>query len=134
METKQETNEKEIKNSIELFTRLNIGKIPLTNAELIKALFLSSSSFESESHDEAFRRKLEIAQLWDDIEQKLSDENFWSFVTNAKQNDFPTKIELLFNLIARRQKDEINPLYTFLYFLKKSKDSKNSLWESLAIN
>lgn len=129
VETKQETNEKEIKNSIELFTRLNIGKIPLTNAELIKALFLSSSSFENESHDEAFRRKLEIAQLWDDIEQKLSDENFWSFVTNAKQNDFPTKIELLFNLIAKRQKGEIDPLYTFLYFLKKSKDSKNSLWD-----
>ena len=34
-------------NSVELFTRLNIGKIPLTNAELIKALFLSSSSFVS---------------------------------------------------------------------------------------
>src|SRR5665647_1649176 len=33
----------------ELFTRLNMGKIPLTNSELIKALFLSSSGFDDEA-------------------------------------------------------------------------------------
>ena len=32
-------------DSIELFERLNLGKIPLTNAELTKALFLSADSF-----------------------------------------------------------------------------------------
>ena len=30
-----------------LFERLNLGKIPLTNAELTKALFLSSNSFNT---------------------------------------------------------------------------------------
>lgn len=37
---------------IKVFTRLNIGKIPLTNAELIKALFLNRSNF---SKDESVR-------------------------------------------------------------------------------
>ncbi|KGX87475.1 hypothetical protein N781_14330 [Pontibacillus halophilus JSM 076056 = DSM 19796] len=31
-------------DGIDLFTRINIGKIPLTNAELIKALFLSKNN------------------------------------------------------------------------------------------
>lgn len=116
-------------NSVELFTRLNVGKIPLTNSELIKALFLSSSSFESQSNEDAARKKMEISQLWDEIEQKLSDEHFWSFTTNAKQTEFPTKIELLFNMIAKRRQDEIDPLYTFLHFLKKSKAESGNLWE-----
>lgn len=116
-------------DSVELFTRLNIGKIPLTNAELIKALFLSSSSFEEKSPEDVIRKKMEISQMWDDIEQKLSDEYFWSFVTNARQRDFQTKIELLFDMIADKKKDEIDPLFTFLFFLEKSKDASNSLWD-----
>ncbi|MFT2011575.1 DUF262 domain-containing protein [Pontibacter sp. 13R65] len=116
-------------NSIELFTRLNIGKIPLTNAELIKALFLSTSSFENESPEDCIRRKMEISQIWDDIEQKLSDEHFWSFITNEKQNKYSTKIELLFDSIAGKKESEIDPLFTFLYFLKKSKDRSQSLWD-----
>lgn len=115
-------------NSVELFTRLNIGKIPLTNAELIKALFLSSSSFENENHDDSIRMKMEISQIWDEIEQKLSDEHFWSFVTNEKQSNFSTKIELLFDMIAKKKEDEIDPLFTFLHFLKESKDNSKPLW------
>ena len=115
-------------NSVELFTRLNIGKIPLTNAELIKALFLSSSSFENENHDDSIRMKMEISQIWDEIEQKLSDEHFWSFVTNEKQSNFSTKIELLFDMIAKKKNDEIDPLFTFLHFLKESKDNSKPLW------
>jgi len=128
VDSKQESEEAELKNSIELFTRLNMGKIPLTNAELIKALFLSSSSFENNSHDDAIRMKMEISQIWDNIEQNLSDDNFWSFVTNKKKDKYATKIELLFDLIADKKKEERDPLYTFLFFLKKSKDQKN-LWD-----
>ncbi len=35
-------------DSIAIFTRINIGKIPLTNAELIKALFLNCSNFDKD--------------------------------------------------------------------------------------
>ncbi len=128
VEAKEKNKEIELQKSIELFTRLNIGKIPLTNAELIKALFLSSSSFKKENHDDAIRMKMEISQLWDDIEQKLSDVHFWSFVTNAKKDEYSTKIELLFDVIAKKEKNEKDPLFTFLYFLGKSKDASQSLW------
>lgn len=115
-------------DSIELFTRLNIGKIPLTNAELIKALFLSSSSFAAESPEEAIRMKLEISQMWDEMELKLNDDDFWSFVTNAKKNGYSTKIELVFDMIADKKKEE-DPLSTFLYFMNQSKDTSTSLWK-----
>ncbi len=36
----------EHENATEVFTRLNMGKIPLVNAELVKALFLKSSNFK----------------------------------------------------------------------------------------
>ena len=104
VEAKEESREIELKKSIELFTRLNIGKIPLTNAELIKALFLSSSSFEKESPEDAIRMKMEISQMWDDVELTLSDEHFWSFVTNTKTNEYSTKIELLFDVISKKKK------------------------------
>ena len=130
IEAKQQSYEDEQKNSIELFTRLNIGKIPLTNAELIKALFLSSSSFDQDITEEATRKKLEISHIWDTIEQELGDNHFWSFITNEKQSDFSTKIELLFDLIAGKSRKEIDPLFTFLHFLNKAKDNHElwSLW------
>src|SRR5262249_47645360 len=46
------------------FTRLNVGKIPLTNAELIRALFLRGSPGEV-----AEARRLGIAYQWDLVEK-----------------------------------------------------------------
>ena len=115
-------------NSVELFTRLNMGKIPLTNSELVKALLLSSSSFSKESLEEATRRKMEISQLWDEMELKLSDPDFWAFITNSSALQYPTKIELLFDFIAKRKKNG-DPLFTFLYFLNESKNPSSTLWD-----
>jgi uncharacterized protein with ParB-like and HNH nuclease domain len=125
-------------NSIELFNRLNLGKIPLTNAELIKALFLSSSN---QTGEQAIARRIEISQIWDEIEQKLNepDLHFWSFVSNEDRDKYATKIDLIFDLVSSRKKDTKEPLHTFLYFLNKSKETKGSpnndiLWkEWLAI-
>ncbi len=116
-------------DSVELFNRLNMGKIPLTNAELIKAIFLSSSSFKNELADDINRKKIVISQLWDTIEQQLNEDNFWSFITNAKKENYATKIELLFDIIAKKSKNEIDPLYTFLFFANKAKDNNSSLWD-----
>jgi uncharacterized protein with ParB-like and HNH nuclease domain len=85
-------------NSIDIFTRLNSGKIPLTNAELIKALFLNSSNFKKEIDFEKIRLKqLEIASEWDRIENALQDDSFWYFI-NKGENDLETRIEFIFNL------------------------------------
>ena len=64
-----EVNSSEVSNN--LFERLNLGKIPLTNAELVKALFLSEDSFNDLAEEERKIRQIEIAKLWDEIENKL---------------------------------------------------------------
>lgn len=121
-------HEVDTKETVKLFTRLNLGKIPLTNAELVKALFLSNTSFNEQTHEDAARSRMEIALIWDEIEQKLGDEMLWSFVTNAKPSDYPTRIDLLFDLISNRPARNSDPLHTFLYFLKQFQDQNVPLW------
>lgn len=108
-------------DSVALFSRLNMGKIPLTNAELIKALFLSSSAFEMESEQNTIRRQTEMCLLWDEIELQLNDKDFWSFITNAKKEDYETKIGLLLDLIPT-ERNSTDPHSTFIYFQKRIKD------------
>lgn len=115
---------------VDIFTRLNIGKIPLTNSELIKALFLSESSFSEYGNMEALRKKVQIAQIWDSIEQSLNEEDFWAFVTNRRQAEYATKMEMLLDTISGKKVGKSDPYHTFLYFLKKSNDAKDQLWES----
>ncbi len=90
-------------DSIKVFTRMNIGKIPLTNAELIKALFLNRSNF-SGGNDEYIRlRQLEIASEWDGIEYTLQNEEFWLFIHNKGYTN-PTRIDFIFDLIFENDK------------------------------
>lgn len=89
-------------NPINVFTRLNIGKIPLTDAELIKALFLNSSNFKSEDKNTVFLRQLEIASEWDRIEYALQNDEFWLFIHDVSYYG-PTRIDFIFDLIVERQ-------------------------------
>ena len=90
-----ESNEDPIK----VFTRLNIGKIGLTNSELIKALMLNRSNFEGQDADKIRLRQLEIAVKWDEIESVLQDDEFWMFL-HDKGFDKPTRIDFLFDLVC----------------------------------
>ncbi|RLC23815.1 MAG: DUF262 domain-containing protein, partial [Deltaproteobacteria bacterium] len=103
-------------NSIDLFTRLNIGKIPLTNAELIKALFMNSSNFEKKQSDRIRLKQLEISTEWDRIEHALQNDMFWYFISGHKI--ITNRIELIFNLM-NEEKDESDNYSTFRYFNKK---------------
>lgn len=88
-------------DAIAIFTRINSGKIALTNAELIKALFLNSSNFKYLDNDpvKLHLKQLEIASEWDSMEYALQEDSFWFFI-NKDKNDLPTRIEFIFNLIA----------------------------------
>ena len=111
----------EKEDEVNSFIRINSGKIPLTNAELIKALFLQEKNFSHES-DMTIHR-YEMAEDWDRIEHKLQDNAFWYFLTKETPASY-SRIELLFDLIyedetgKKKQKDE--PLTTYLYFVEKS--------------
>ena len=90
---------------IELFTRLNIGKISLTNAELIKALFLNRSNWDRETSNTLALSQLEIASQWDNVEYTLRNEEFWMFFHN--EDAPPTRIDYIFDYICDK-----NLLYT----------------------
>ncbi|AXG73836.1 DUF262 domain-containing protein [Flavobacterium arcticum] len=99
-------------DEIEVFTRINSGKIPLTNAELIKALFLNSKNFATA---EKYLRQIEIAKEWDEIELTLQNDEFWHFLT--KRKEYPTRIELLFEIFSTEPiKDEFS---TYRFFAKQ---------------
>ena len=117
-------------DAISLFTRLNIGKIPLTNAELVKAIFLSRNNGIDE------RYQLEISTQWDDIEKELHDEKLWYFITNKKAEDFSTRIELLFDLMANKTDGDKERYRTFFWFMEQSKsndykENKIELWKKV---
>jgi hypothetical protein len=92
-------------NPIDVFIRLNIGKIPLTDAELTKALLLQSDKYST--HELKFNEmKLHnIATEWDIIETTLQDKTFWYFL-NDNSNERTTHIELIFDLLANKINDE----------------------------
>ncbi|MEA9412668.1 DUF262 domain-containing protein [Flavobacterium sp. PL02] len=109
-------------NQIATFIRINLGKISLTNSELIKALFLQERNFGV--GDAAKLKQLEIAHEWDQIENFLQDENFWWFL-NKSNNEASSHIEFIFDMIceiAVKNNDEIAKLLgndkfvTFRYF------------------
>jgi uncharacterized protein with ParB-like and HNH nuclease domain len=118
----------------ELFARLNIGKIPLTNAELTKALFLSNESFTDIPSDERRVKQFEIARLWDQIEHKLNepDKKFWSFITNKKREKYDTKIEMILDLISGKNDSHKDEYHTFLEFTKRQKSgSLLQVWREI---
>lgn len=90
----------------EKFADLNMGKIGLTNAELIKALFLSNVA---DDESEALR----IASDWDNIEHALQDDAFWSFIYGKDDGKYATRIEFLFDIIQQKAFNEQNEYYTF---------------------
>lgn len=100
----------------ELFTRLNIGRIPLTNSELIRALFLSRNN--GVTHE----KQLEISTEWDKIEKELRSSAFWAFLTN--EDEYTNRIELLFNMMANRSNKKDN-YATFFFFNKKINEKIN---------
>lgn len=122
-------------NQVTVFTRLNIGKIPLTNAELIKAMLLNKDYDAGISPEDG---QLKLALQWDEIEHSLDNDEFWYFLNNAESAQTPTRIDLIFNII--RENREIfkypgktivgneNKYKTFYYFydyLEEKKDNYN---------
>ncbi|GMO43479.1 MAG: DUF262 domain-containing protein [Treponemataceae bacterium] len=105
-------------DSVSLFTRLNIGRIPLTNAELVKALFLSRKSGIDES------KQLEIITNWDIIEKELHNDNLWYFITNEPPACYPSRIELVFDLMAGEPSHSRDKFHTFSRFNKMIEDAK----------
>ena len=89
---------------IEVFIRLNVGKIPLTNAELIRALFLKQGGVDEDdllARSASSHRAIQIAHEWDSFEKHLQDERFWHFIHQGAA-PYPARIEYLFSILIAR--------------------------------
>ncbi|GAA1243449.1 DUF262 domain-containing protein [Oryzihumus leptocrescens] len=104
-----------------LFVRLNVGRIPLTDAELVKALLLSRA-----------RRPEEVAAQWDSIERDLRVPEVWSFVT-GRAGEEPTHISLLLDTIAGGPTGRDRPqFHTFDRIRERiERSSPEDFWESV---
>lgn len=92
----------------QLFTRLNVGKIPLTDSELVKALVLSRSSTNGTRND----RQEQIAAEWNTIERELRNPELWAFLTGTG-TERATHIDLLFETLAGRPDGHLPDFWTF---------------------
>lgn len=106
-----------------VFERLNVGKIPLTSAELIKATLLNSKNFTRDSE----LSKIQLALQWDEVEHTLQDDAFWCFLSNDTDKT-STRIDRIFELYygkfdARRNIFEI--------FKEKSKGKYQEEWNKI---
>lgn len=135
-------------NPKEVFTRLNIGKISLTNAELIKALLLNKSNFDTEDYSKVRLQQQEIAMEWDVIEYSLQSKEFWLFL-NKPGSESPTRIDFIFDLICQEDmlqckstmdKEEMqtsDDLKTFRYFnhffetQEQKEEALQTIWEKV---
>ncbi|MED4455139.1 DUF262 domain-containing protein [Metabacillus fastidiosus] len=102
----------------EVFSRLNSGKIPLTNAELIKAfIILHTSEIERPS----------LSTQWDMIERKLQKDRFWYFL--GKKKDYTNHIEFLFDIVADHvSSNHPDPYYTFY---KLQSENTQDIWNRI---
>lgn len=116
-------------NSTELFTRLNVGRIPLTDAELVKALLLSRSRAGAGLSD----RTHEIAAQWDVIERDLQNPDIWAFIADQGITDSPTKISLLLDTLAEGPRGRSRPpFYTFDVLRERvERETADSVWNEV---
>ncbi|MEE3423198.1 MAG: DUF262 domain-containing protein [Succinimonas sp.] len=115
-------------DAIALFTRLNIGKIPLTSAELIKAMFLSRDNNKGIDKE----RQEEIALQWDNIEKELHNDGLWYFLTNSTSAEYQTRIDLVLDLIAGKPAETKDAYFTFFNFDDRRKNEDiRGIWQEI---
>ena len=112
----------ETEDAIGLFTRLNIGKIPLTNAELVKAMFLSKGRSGTNMEQ---KKQEEISFQWDHMEKELHNDSLWFFLTNKTSTEYQTRADLVLDLISQKPADNRDKYYTFFKFNEMYQDSQN---------
>lgn len=113
--------------SQDLFTRLNVGRIPLTDAELVKALLLSHAKVGVGLTD----RAQEMAAHWDSIERDLRVPEIWSFVTGEADAE-ATNISLLLDTLAGGPRGrERPPFQTFDSLREQIEGDPQAFWREV---
>lgn len=123
--------EKGLQTVEDFFINMNAGKIKLTSAELIKALFIIDIEKSDDPWDIRDFKKKKLANEWDSIENELHNNTFWYFVTNTIEQDYPTRIGKLFDIHCKKAKGE-SELYSYYQYSKgKGKGGQNLDWKRI---
>ncbi len=85
------------KHDIEVFNRLNRGKISLTDSELIKALFLLCIKVAPASGS-SLMTPATLVRKWDEMGKKLQNDSFWTMIA-PKGREYGNRMDLLFDFI-----------------------------------
>lgn len=105
---------------INIFNRLNIGKIPLEDAELVRALLMSRVD-ETTEH-EKLMRQAEFSNEWYEIELWLRQDSVWRFLTSK---NYSNHIQLIFELISNNKNSE--NYSTYKWFEQQVRNSDNEV-------
>lgn len=100
-------------HDIEIFNRLNRGKISLTNSELIKALFLLCIK-NSPSSGSALMSPDTLVRKWDEMGKKFQNDEFWKMIA-PKDTEYSNRMDLLFDFIRDCLGSENCSSYRFYY-------------------
>lgn len=111
----------------DFFINMNAGKIKLTSAELIKALFIIDIEKSDDPWDVRDFKKKKLAGEWDYIENELHNNTFWYFVTNSIEQDYPTRIGRLFDIHCKKVKVD-GEFYSYSQYSKGREDLD---WEKI---
>ncbi len=105
-----------------VFIRLNAGKIPLTDTELIRGYLLQEKNWKNKEE------RLRIAREWDLIQMALEDDPFWYFLAGktemSKEEKYETRMDLLFEIMLGVKRDEKYTLFS--EFISKSTGKANN--------
>lgn len=90
-------------DAIAEFSKINTGRIYLTDAELIKAIFLKK---HKDIHEHI---QMQRALEWENIENTLHNDSFWYFL-NKRGTEMPNRIDFIFQLAykAEHLKNTVN--------------------------
>lgn len=109
---------------IPLFTRLNQGRIPLTDAELIKAVLLTQIEKDKPG------REVEVAAQWDGIERDLQRDEIWAFIAHQDAQQHSTRIDLLLDTLAKKP-TEARRYYTFDTLQEEAQKNSLAFWDKV---
>lgn len=113
-------------NDIEVFNRLNRGKIGLTDSELIKALFLIALKKIPESGG-ALLSKGTLVRKWDEMGKKFQNDEFWKMIA-PQDKEYSNRMDLLFDFIrdCKSQSAEKDGISAYRFYYSRLRNAEQN--------
>lgn len=125
------TSEEQEREKIGIFNRLNIGKIPLDDAELIRALFIRH--FPKGEGQAKFVEQTMFAGEWNEMEHFLGRREVWGFIHNERKSDqvYANRILKIFEILAKQRQADGRATFKWFEGELKGRDRARELWREV---